>query len=1148
MSDTYSDSDDSSLTDWSLVDKHECLDESDSLSIASSIEILDDDEEEEEEDKEETATPIQGISPIRVGPIFVLRLSSRESVKRYRKSEVDATPMTSSITKSAASIEICSLSSSDFRELQQNPTTMINETASPTTRSSSLEYIRGDNSFHADDPYEFEEILTSTDGTNEGQDGRETVDPVETAAIESVGSKDERQKNLPDFQALIPKIVSKTGDEVMSLTMMTLETEFKMGSPSEIKTESDMESATVMDMEPRIKAENLILTKDITEAQREIRTECVNKTKIEQQTEAKNKTTNIHISLNMLREITKMWSWLLGYLSDNLAELTLGMLTFFLAFTVGISIGFLVAIEQLKVKEEYKIRASLIHNDLPKSYEETGKDKLIAIPPSDIQLHSDSKAIPELELQKEVKPDSLLQSKYDCLLADRPSPILVKELSSPETEFCFLPNDRVKCQSSHLEMKNTKSEPFVQDLVQTDELKNPDVFLDTDLTELDTFDNYDKMVVDFPKSQIAAVKEYNEKNETNNVHGSDENINVIVEVDDDDNGVDTEVDEDNIEDSTDLSEDEEDNHEDNYNFDDYVDEIYVDEDDYVEEYDSTYDYKPNPRKAHIDPKGDSFEDQQTERKLHNDHKSGFDPLDSYNPDSKDAKLKSETGGRQEEESLRYDKRVNSEGPSGKRENKWMDTMLDMWNKTRASVTNVTKQIQETWQQVKNLSVDLWGKNQPYVEKLQQKFGDTVEKASQSLQKKFQKATQKIQKVTRKWFGIKDNDAHVAKGDSFEKEDEIHLGPVKTTRRPFKEEVKKDGGPNTTKQEKKGDQTDQPPHETAHAKKPKPDRNHFEKMEKDLPQHKHYTKFNKDHASYGDSQKGRRHDTAQEHCGGHSKHVENKFKRACKKNVHMLFREVNNVNRIYLSTSMNLNAGNQIFESFTKFKDQFGLEVLTDEIRIWFKCQSDFWEILGAWFYGDQNHDSLQRIRDEKCIQYLKCWQIEELDPSYFIAQKCQMRNFRRRMKKLLKDPCADYQSGEYGRAVNPKWVSKPIDKPQMPHSMKDGNYSGNKREKKRTDLHRVRNLQRKKVNKDPSDSMYDEKKNLNVGDWYLQLASKREYLRTKADNWYLRRLERTNENLEAEHNVKQKSDWLFERAAEREILRAVDEYIKNLDE
>ncbi|KAL3867126.1 hypothetical protein ACJMK2_044353 [Sinanodonta woodiana] len=1124
MSDTSTDSDDTSLTDWSLVDKNGHLDESDSLSTASSVEVLEDDAEELE-DEDETAAHIQRRSPIGAGPVFVLRLSSRESVKRDHKTEGDATPMTSSITMSASAS--ASILSPDSRELQENQIAMNNGMANSTAGSSSLELVKGDNSFHSDVPYQVEEILTCTDDTSEGKDGRETVDPIETVTIESVGSQDERPRNLQDLLAFIAKIVPKTGDEV------------KMESQSEIKTESDIESAAVMETDPRTKAETL--TEDITEAHREIRTECVNKTEIglqtETTTEAKNNT--LLSGLNMPSEFTNKWSLRKDRFIDSLAKVMIDHLTyltlFFMILLLGINIGFFLAYQHVKVNEEQQIGLPLMHNDLPRCQEmakETEKDKLIDITPKDTELHSDSKAIPKSELQKEEKQDSVSQS--DHLLADQPCPILVnnkhyslEEQDHAERGVC---HRKIESQSSHMETENAKSKPLVQNLAQTDGMKNPEAFIDTD----------------FPKSPIAVI---NEKNETKNAQSSDENVNVIVQKmgDNDNNGMDTEVDEDEIEDSTDLSE--EDNNEDNFNFDDNDyddDETYADEDDSMVDYDSIDNYKPDSSKTYPDPKSDNVEGKQTRRKLDNEHKSGFDSSYSYIPEPKHAKPNLETGGKQEKESLKYDKGDNSGGPSGARENKWMDTMLDMWNKTRASVTNVTKQIQETWQQVKNLSVDLWEKNQPYVEKLQQQLGSTMEEASHSLQKKFEKATRKIQKVTRRWFRGKDSDVDVAEDDSYE-EDAINLDHAKTSRRPFNEEVKNDGGPKATKQEKKRDQAYQPPLANAHAKTPRPDKNHFNRMEKGSPEHKHNTKLNKDHGSYGDCQRRRKHDTTQEHCGRHSKHAENKFKRACKKNFLVLFRYVNKVNRNDLSRYINLNKGDQIFYSFSKFKDQFGLDILTDEIQNWFTCQSEFWEIWGEWYFGGHYHGSRQGIRDMKCIQYLKCWQIEEMDPAYFTAQKCRKRDYRDKMKKLLNDPCADYQPIEYGRTGNPKWDSKPIDKPQMPHSEKDGDYSENKREKKQTGLNRVRNMQRNKVNKDPSDSMDDDKKNVE-GDWYLQLASEREYSRTKENDWYLQRLERTHENLDDENKVKQESAWLFERAAKRKVLRGDNEYIKNLDE
>lgn len=64
--------------------------------------------------------------------------------------------------------------------------------------------------------------------------------------------------------------------------------------------------------------------------------------------------------------------------------------------------------------------------------------------------------------------------------------------------------------------------------------------------------------------------------------------------------------------------------------------------------------------------------------------------------------------------------------------KWSDTIQDVYNKTKSSMSDVSQQIKKTWEQVKNLSQDLWKEHEPSVRNLQKKVTEKVEKVSEKL--------------------------------------------------------------------------------------------------------------------------------------------------------------------------------------------------------------------------------------------------------------------------------------------------------------------------------------------------------------------------------------------------------------------------------
>ncbi|XP_061183452.1 uncharacterized protein LOC133191732 [Saccostrea echinata] len=70
---------------------------------------------------------------------------------------------------------------------------------------------------------------------------------------------------------------------------------------------------------------------------------------------------------------------------------------------------------------------------------------------------------------------------------------------------------------------------------------------------------------------------------------------------------------------------------------------------------------------------------------------------------------------------------------------WRETMHKILNKTKASVSVVSQQIQDTWKQVKNMSEDLWKKNEPVLTKLKSNVVMNVEEAAQKISAKLEGA-------------------------------------------------------------------------------------------------------------------------------------------------------------------------------------------------------------------------------------------------------------------------------------------------------------------------------------------------------------------------------------------------------------------------
>ncbi|XP_062601904.1 uncharacterized protein LOC134263545 [Saccostrea cucullata] len=94
--------------------------------------------------------------------------------------------------------------------------------------------------------------------------------------------------------------------------------------------------------------------------------------------------------------------------------------------------------------------------------------------------------------------------------------------------------------------------------------------------------------------------------------------------------------------------------------------------------------------------------------------------------------KTESGGQGTEE-----KKKESSQSSVKID--WRETMHKILNKTKASVSVVSQQIQDTWKQVKNMSEDLWKKNEPVLTKLKSNVVTNVKEATQKISEKLEGA-------------------------------------------------------------------------------------------------------------------------------------------------------------------------------------------------------------------------------------------------------------------------------------------------------------------------------------------------------------------------------------------------------------------------
>ncbi|XP_046357226.1 uncharacterized protein LOC124135747 isoform X1 [Haliotis rufescens] len=86
---------------------------------------------------------------------------------------------------------------------------------------------------------------------------------------------------------------------------------------------------------------------------------------------------------------------------------------------------------------------------------------------------------------------------------------------------------------------------------------------------------------------------------------------------------------------------------------------------------------------------------------------------------------------------------SKEGPQNAQK-KWSDSVKDILNRTQSSMSNMSQQIKETWNQVKNLSEELWKKHEPALSKVASKITERVRKFSDHVH-------DKIKQKTTRWF-------------------------------------------------------------------------------------------------------------------------------------------------------------------------------------------------------------------------------------------------------------------------------------------------------------------------------------------------------------------------------------------------------------
>ncbi|XP_046545656.1 LOW QUALITY PROTEIN: uncharacterized protein LOC124255781 [Haliotis rubra] len=397
-----------------------------------------------------------------------------------------------------------------------------------------------------------------------------------------------------------------------------------------------------------------------------------------------------------------------------------------------------------------------------------------------------------------------------------------------------------------------------------------------------------------------------------------------------------------------------------------------------------------------------------------------------------------TGSRNQEEEGSM-----KEGPQNA-QRKWSDSVKEILNRTQSSMSNMSQQIKETWNQVKNLSEELWKKHEPALSKVASKITERVKKFSDHVHNKIkQKATKWFKKQEKR----KRNEA--SKNSKKTPKDEMRHG--------FKSsQNKRESGKWRQSQKRHGQQNQQ-------------DREQSRKRHRETVEE--HSKMYKE---------------------GHNRQETNSLRQKMRKQFKHLKTMMQQMSE---ERHLEMTRGNlqDICDFFIRFQTDWDIYKWLERSDVqWIICQSAWWH--------DRLH-SLIPSRNPVCKGKIYGWQFE------------------------------------WGPSSNKKGTFKT----------------------KRGKLEHVKKLKRKIKEKNlaagqaynyEKEKMIVEEESHNETEWYEQRARDREEMRKewrqerqklfdKDGEWYDAMMKNRLHQRKAEH----KSDWMFDRAADREVERSEDKYI-----
>ncbi|XP_067666336.1 uncharacterized protein [Haliotis asinina] len=389
-----------------------------------------------------------------------------------------------------------------------------------------------------------------------------------------------------------------------------------------------------------------------------------------------------------------------------------------------------------------------------------------------------------------------------------------------------------------------------------------------------------------------------------------------------------------------------------------------------------------------------------------------------------------------------DEGSKKEGPQNVQK-KWSDSVKEILNRTQSSVSNMSQQIKETWNQVKNLSEELWKKHEPGLSKVASKITERVKKFSDHVHNKIkQKAT--------KWF----------KKQEKRKRNEVGKNSRKTPkdgmRHGFKSGQSKRESGKWNQSQKHGQ---------------------HKQRDRVQPQRRHQETVVEHSKMYKE---------------GHNRQEANSLRQKMRKqfkHLKTMMQQMSEERHLEMTRS-NLQ---DICDFFIRFQTDWDIYKWLERSDVqWIICQSAWWH--------DRLH-SLIPSRNPVCKGKIYGWQFE-WGPS---SSKKDMFKAKRGKSEHVKKLKRKIQEKNHAAG--------------QPYSYEKEKMIVDEESHNETEWYEQRARDRKEMRKE----------------WWQE----RQKLSDKDGKWYDAMMKNRLHQRKAEH----KSDWMFDRAADREVERSEDKYV-----